>query len=229
MIEATPSPPAGWIFTIYLRRLLKKHFSSIELFGNIPQPNPDLPLLLLPNHSTWWDGFFAWHLNEIHFKRPFYLMMLQEQLVKYPFFRKLGVFGIEQGNAKGMLSSLNYAVDLLGQTPPPMLTIFPQGVLKRSLSRPLDYKKGLDWILKRHSGKITVLPLAIRCEFTDQQLPITWFEFAEGIEADSSNFPGIQQLETIETELLEKLEDRILGGETGINILNSKTIMEQNA
>ncbi|MEL6824230.1 MAG: lysophospholipid acyltransferase family protein [Calditrichota bacterium] len=188
-----------------------------------------MPVLLLPNHSTWWDGFFAWHLNEVHFKRPFYLMMLQEQLLKYPFFRKLGVFGIDQGNAKGMLSSLNYAAKLLEQTPPPILTIFPQGELQRSLKRPLDYKKGIDWILKRYSGKVTILPLAMRCEFTDQQLPVTWFEFADGIEADSTNFPGINLLEKIETDLLESLESRILAGEVGMNILSGKTIMEQRA
>lgn len=229
MIEATPSSPAGWVFTIYLRRLLKKHFSSIEIFGTIPEPDPALPVLLLPNHSTWWDGFFVWHLNEVHFKRPFYLMMLQEQLLKYPFFRKLGVFGIDQENAKGMLSSLSYAVELLGQSPPPILTIFPQGELQRSLKRPLDYKKGIDWILKRYSGKVTLLPLAMRCEFTDQQLPVTWFEFADGIEADSANFPGIDQLEKIETELLEQLENRILAGESGINILNNRKIMEKPA
>ncbi|MGH1366172.1 MAG: lysophospholipid acyltransferase family protein [Calditrichia bacterium] len=220
MIEANPSASAGWMFSIYLKRLLKKHFFSVRLLGDVPEPAPEHPLLLLPNHSTWWDGFFAWQLNEQLFRRPFYLMMLQEQLQKYTFFRKLGVFGIDPVNPKGMLSSLNYSVNLLNQLPPPILTVFPQGELLPTRQSPLGYKKGVDWILKRYAKPINLLPLAIRCEFTAEQLPLVFFEFGDLINLSSSGFEGIHWLEEQEMDLLNQLDKRIIAGERGLDLMS---------
>jgi len=220
MIEATPSASAGWIFNIYLKRLLKKHFFSVRLLGNVPEPAPEQPILLLPNHSTWWDGFFVWQLNEQLFGRPFYLMMLQEQLQRYSFFRKLGVFGIDPANPKGMLSSLDYSVKLLNQLPPPILTVFPQGELLPTRQSPLGYKKGIDWILKRYAGPINLLPLAIRCEFTAEQLPLVFFEFGDVINLSGSDFEGIRWLEEQETHLLKQLDERIIAGERGWDLMS---------
>jgi 1-acyl-sn-glycerol-3-phosphate acyltransferase len=59
MIKANPTRWAKFIFHIYVMRLMKRQFHAFHLFGDLPQPDPDLPLLLIPNHSTWWDGFLV--------------------------------------------------------------------------------------------------------------------------------------------------------------------------
>ena len=76
MIKANPTRWAKFIFHIYVMRLLKRSFHSFNLIGNIPKSDPELPLLLIPNHSTWWDGFFVYLLNDQFLKRELYMMML---------------------------------------------------------------------------------------------------------------------------------------------------------
>ena len=64
MIKAQHNWSADKIFRIYIFRMLKKHFASVTLFGKLPESDPLLPTLLIPNHNTWWDGFFVYFLNE---------------------------------------------------------------------------------------------------------------------------------------------------------------------
>jgi hypothetical protein len=59
MIQAQHAAWADRIFHPYVTWLFKRHFHVVRLLGKIPETNPELPLLLLPNHSTWWDGFFV--------------------------------------------------------------------------------------------------------------------------------------------------------------------------
>lgn len=53
MIKAKHSHRAKTIFNWYVTRLLKRHFHAISFFGDKPVFANDLPLLLLPNHSSW--------------------------------------------------------------------------------------------------------------------------------------------------------------------------------
>jgi 1-acyl-sn-glycerol-3-phosphate acyltransferase len=113
MLQPQPSKLARMIFNPYEEYLLKKNFSHFYLFGNIPSPDKEKSLLVTPNHFSWWDGFFIDYAVRKLFNRNFYILMLEEQLRKYKFFRKLGAFSIEPKSKKGMLESLLYAGNLL--------------------------------------------------------------------------------------------------------------------
>ena len=97
VIGLSRSPEKNLIFLPYILRQFRKTFHGLYFLGPVPTPDPTLPLLITPNHSTWWDGFFFYTLNKRIFRRKGYLMMLEEQLSKYRFFRRIGAFGIEPG------------------------------------------------------------------------------------------------------------------------------------
>ena len=222
MIQAQHRLWADMIFQPYLTRLFKRHFHEIQLLGELPKIPDHLPLLLLPNHSTWWDGFFIYLLNKRVFQRTAYLMMLEAQLSKYKFFRKIGAYSIEPKHRQGIVESLEYTVALLSEGTP-LVSIFPQGQLLPWHTRPLDYKRGVEWILQKYGKPVTLLPLAMRTEFLGEKRPKVFFLFGEVNAFDSDTFHGMDWLENTQTTLLDELEIRILRQEVGQNLLYSKT------
>ncbi len=218
MIRAQHRLWADIIFQPYLTRLLKRNFHKIQVLGTPPEIPDDLPLLLLPNHSTWWDGFFVYLLNKRIFHRTVYLMMLEAQLSKYQFFRKIGAYSIEPENPRGVIESLEYSVELLKRDGS-LVTIFPQGQLDPWHTRPLGYKRGVEWILQKYGKPVTVLPLAIRTEFLGEKRPTAFFLFGDTSLYDARTFRGIDWLEETETALLDALASRILRQEEGQDLL----------
>jgi len=224
MIKARHTAWAERIFHPYVLWLFKRHFHAIHLLGQVPETNPDLPLLLLPNHSTWWDGFFIYLLNKKFFRRKIYLMMLEEQLSRYKFFARLGAFSINPQSAGGIKSSLRYSVDILKENaaPRPMLCIFPQGELLPWDRRPLIYKNGLETIMSGYAGKANLLPLAIKTSFLNEQLPEAFFLFGENIITNSNTFAGMPRLREIEETLLDELSRKIVRGEKGAILISRR-------
>ena len=219
MIRAQHRLWADIIFQPYLTRLFKRHFHEIQLLGAVPEVPDDLPLLLLPNHSTWWDGFFVYLLNKRIFQRTTYLMMLEAQLTKYKFFRKIGAYSIEPEHRRGVIASLEYTVELLNREMT-LVSIFPQGQLLPWHTRPLGYKRGVEWILRKYGKPVTLLPLAIRTEFLGEKHPSVFFLFGDASSFDAETFRGIDWLEATETALLDDLTSKILRQETGQNLLH---------
>lgn len=218
MIRAQHSLWADLIFQPYLTRLFKRHFYEIQLLRESPEIPDHLPLLLLPNHSTWWDGFFIYLLNKRIFHRTAYLMMLETQLTKYKFFRKIGAYSIEPEHRRGVIESLEYTVELLNREMS-LVSIFPQGQLLPWHTRPLNYKRGVEWILQKYGKPVTLLPLAIRTEFLGEKRPSVFFLFGDVHLSDTETFRGMDWLEETETALLDDLASKILHQEAGQNLL----------
>ena len=82
----------------YLRVRFKTDFQAIAtLAGDLRQKlDPKHPALLVANHMSWWDGFFLIHLQQqLWPETPHYSVMLESELRKFPFFRKIGAIGVE--------------------------------------------------------------------------------------------------------------------------------------
>jgi len=221
MIIARHTAWADWIFAWYLPGLCKRHFHKISVLGKIPATTPDLPLLLAPNHSTWWDGFFVYLLNKKIFRRKIYLMMLEAQLARFKFFARLGAYSINPHSAGSIKNSLRYSIAALNEkmTPRPMLCIFPQGELFPWDQRPLVYKNGLETILSGYGGKANLLPLAIKTEFLNEQRAEAFFLFGENMLVNRNTFSGMQHLQESAETLLEDLKRRIIQKEAGMVLL----------
>jgi hypothetical protein len=210
MIKAQHAAWADRIFHPYVLRLFKRHFHAIRLLGAAPETRLDLPLLLLPNHSTWWDGFFVYLLNRRIFRRKIYLMMLENQLARYRFFARLGAYSINPQSVSGVKESLHYSCALLNEKimPKPMLCIFPQGELLPWGARPLIFKPGVEKILSGYGGEVNLLQLAIKTEFLNEQLPEAFLLFGENMVANGKTFAGMKNLQNFTENLLDELSQR---------------------
>jgi chlorobactene lauroyltransferase len=228
MIETNHSKWADRIFQFYILRLMRKHFYSINILGEVPILPSGSPILLLPNHSTWWDGFFIYLMNLKFFQRPLYLMMLEEQLSKYKFFSRVGAYSIDLNNSKGVIQSLKYTLKILKQTvePAPLVCIFPQGEMFPPGKRPIRAKSGYQWIINHLDRDIITLPLGIRIEYLDQQFPEVFFQLGKPV-VDSKKLDSAA-IEMRLTDILDSMLDLISAKNRGSVLLSGKiSVSEQ--
>jgi len=204
MIEAQHRAWAHLIFKPYIRHLTAKHFSALHRVGDWPEINNNDQLILLPNHSTWWDGFFVYLLNESLWKRRLYLMMLQEQLQRFRFFSKVGAFGIDRESTAEVKKALRYSLDRVADSGN-MLCLFPQGELQPYGVRPIEYGRGVEFMLKQ-LPQARVLLLGIRAEFVQEQRAAVYMTAEEASGAD------IKELSCRHARLLGKLDQSIVSG-----------------
>ena len=229
MIPAEHKKWADWIFQHYLYWLLKRHFYAIHLFHPIPCFNPEKPLLLLPNHSSWWDGFFIYVLNKKILHRKVYLMMLEEQLKENRFFRFLGAYSIKSDSYRDVKDSVEYTINLLNKKEaPPLVCFFPQGELLRWHTRPMAFKRGLEFIVKNIETEINVCFLGIRIEFLGEQRPEVFIQFSS-VRKINNTYPYSQkELESEFETFLDLLEKKIVDGTEAETIFTGKkSINEQ--
>jgi len=226
MIAARHEQWAEWIFFPYVRRLLRGHFHALRLLGEIPELDPTRPLILVPNHGTWWDGFFVYILNRLLLRRKLFLMMLDEQLSRYRFFSRVGAFGIRPGLPRSVAETLRYSAAVLRE-PGNALCLFPQGVLRYHALRPLGYQRGLERILRLCGTKVQLMPLGIRCELLQDQRPEAFFLADRCHTMDAAGFAGIPWLENEAQGLLERLEAGIRNREPGRILLEGKTPLDE--
>lgn len=229
MIKAHHKWSAEKIFRIYVYKLLRKHFASITLLGQFPKLDPILPTILIPNHNTWWDGFFVYFLNETVAKQNIYLMMLDEQLKKYPFFSQVGAYGINPDNPKSTLTSLKYTLDLLKESTSPksMVCIFPQGELQPWDPERMTFMPGVEWIIKKWNNPVNLVPLAIRVEFLEHQLPHVFFMANKNHIVDKNAFKGLDWLETTCKNQLLKIQKSVIEKQSGDILLSGKSSIQK--
>jgi len=211
MIKARHQWWADKVFHLYIYRMIKKHFAGLGHFEPFAELDPDLPTLMVPNHNTWWDGFFFYFLNREIYHRNDFLMMLESQLSKYPFFSRIGVYSVNPENPKSALRSLEYTVDLMSlQTKPrSMICIFPQGELQPWNPGIVQFKSGIEWLIKKYEKPVNLVPLGIRCELKELQTPEVFFSAPENHIVDRKSFEGILWLEKTCSDLLFQLEQSI--------------------
>ncbi len=228
MLQARHNRWADQIFKIYLGRLCRRHFRAITLTNEPPLLSKKHPLLLLPNHSTWWDGFVVYLLNRSFLRRPFYLMMLERELRKFPFFQRLGAYSIAPASPKKILTSLQYTLEIFSAAPSAMVCMFPQGELLPFARRPLAYRPGIEWLLQRCPPQLSVLPVGIRAEFLGDQRPEIFVRFGSPAPAQTMVESNLRQMEALHETLLDELQADILQGRKAIELLRGESSINNN-
>lgn len=130
-------------FRWYIRRIVDRSFHRVEQCGTLKSSNKSI--LLLANHVSWWDGFWARHLNDTFFHRQFHAMMLEDQLRKHWYLKYCGGFSVQK-KSRSILESLNHAADLL-MHPNNLVLIFPQGKIGSQQQWTIHFERGVERIL----------------------------------------------------------------------------------
>lgn len=199
MIKADHKYWARAVFNIYIKRLFKKHFNNFYLVNGPPDISGK-KLIITPNHFSWWDGFFIDFVNEKIIKRKLHILMLENQLRRYWFFRKLGAYGFDPENAKSTIETVNYTKEILADKNN-FSVIYPQGEIFPYDQKPLSIKEGLKYFIKDSESDLSILSAAFKIQHEDEMLPNIYCRFGNLIEADSirNNF------EIFKTEFKENI------------------------
>lgn len=222
MIKAKKNRWADFVFKSYLEHLFRSYFHAFYLSGKAPVFDPDKSILLLPNHNSWWDGFFCFILQYNIIRRSGFLMMLEKELKKNRFFSKIGVFSIDPSSLKGNRESLNYTLQLLNSHQHPFVVIFPQGELLPWNFSNIEYQRGIDFILRHINNPVQICQLAIKCEFTSHQRPDVFFMFSQNMVINEKTSMNPKKLSESHSELLENLQNQILQKEYGTDFWRGK-------
>jgi 1-acyl-sn-glycerol-3-phosphate acyltransferase len=165
-----PAKHSYWfqkVFGLYLRYIAWRDFHKIQIIGNYEDKG--LPLLVIANHMSWWDGFWIMLLNRKIMKRKFHVMMLEEQLRRYSFLRMLGAFSIRK-RSKTAIDTLQYAANLL-KSPGNMVLIFPQGEIQSQHKYPFRFQNGWGRIFANLDQPIQILMIVNIVDYFSQRKP----------------------------------------------------------
>ncbi len=174
-------------FQWYALWLIKRKFSKVNIIGNFNEKN--LPVLLIANHISWWDGFWAMYLNLKILKRKFHFMMLEEQLRKFWLFNYTGGFSVNK-KAKSVIETLNYTGELLIDSAN-MVLIFPQGEIQSMHLQSFQFEKGINHILRSKDETIQILFMANLVDYFSTPKPIVNI-YIEGYQGLPFIFESIQ-------------------------------------
>lgn len=156
ILKAKHHPVIYPFFKFFTALRIKTTFNAVHIIGSFKDSN--LPILLISNHVSWWDGFWAEFLNQKLFKRKFHFMMLEEQLRKYWFFNYTGGYSVKK-NSRSILESIEYSSDILSKKEN-VLLIFPQGEIQSMHCQSFIFEKGLERIFSLIKNPVQILFLA---------------------------------------------------------------------
>lgn len=123
----------------YTKILISIFFGSVKYIGQYEEKG--LPILMISNHFSFYDGFIQILLNLKVFKRRFNFMMLEKELSKNMILTKIGASSISKGK-RSSIASIDYAVEML-QDKENLFLFFPQGKIRSIYTREFSFEKGL--------------------------------------------------------------------------------------
>lgn len=133
LIPATPREGFARVFTWYTRRLLRKRFHRVHITPRSTAMLAELdefdgPAVMCCTHASWWDPLVALHFQRGLLGRRIHFSPIDfQQLRRFGFFRKLGLFGIDPDSASSVAAMKEYIDGLRRVHPRLTLGITPQG------------------------------------------------------------------------------------------------------
>lgn len=178
MIPARKSRLFAWWFARDARARIERAFSAIRArgLGELARALEEGPVLVVSNHTSWWDPMVLVHLCTNVLGADAYAMMKAENLERLPFFAKVGAFGVRVEDPADGAAAIRYAAKLLDR-PGRLVWIFPQGREVPITRRPLGFQPGAAQIA-RVARKARVIVAAVRYEHGARPEPELWLSFA---------------------------------------------------
>ena len=158
------SPGAWWFVDQTFGRWMDVRIRAIRSLLPSAAGLPHGPLLFVPNHTSFWDGFIIRRIQKrLRPNTPLYTIMLEEELERRPFLRKLGGMGIRPGDPRSFRAVVNELSRRLETQPDACVAFFPQGRIWPSFRRPLGFLPGVGTLVRR-IPVLNVLPTGLHLE-----------------------------------------------------------------
>lgn len=168
------------------------------------------PLLVVSNHTSWWDPLVILHASQHLLETDGYALMDAKNLRKLPFFSLVGGFGVDLDRPEDGAAVMKYAARLLDR-PGKLCWVFPQGRERPITERPLGFRPGAAEIA-RVSKRAVVVPAGLRYEFAGEERPFLYLSLGPPMEPERDvKAARAGQEEAVEAELTRI--DRAIRGE----------------
>lgn len=158
-------------FDGFTKRKLKSDFHHVNIVGEWNQS--ENATIIIGNHVSWWDGFWAMYLNKRFLNKRFHVMMLEKQLAERQLFTKAGAFSIDPGN-RSVIESLNYTAKLLSNSEN-CVVLFPQGKINSLYQNKIGFEKGIEKILQKSPPVQLLFYVAMVDYFSEQKPELTFY------------------------------------------------------
>jgi 1-acyl-sn-glycerol-3-phosphate acyltransferase len=141
---ALRSPRHLDFFDFMFTRFFAKHMRALRVARwGLPELPAGKPAVIFANHPSWWDGVaFMLLYRRLLPERPLFTPMDAAALEKYRFMKRLGVFGIETGSARGSVAFLRVVEKVLAD-PAHILWINAPGRFSDPRERPVPIAPGM--------------------------------------------------------------------------------------
>ena len=179
IITARPHPLARAFWGRYFEWSVRRAFHTVYVSGAAhlePWRTRSIsePLIIAATHASWWDAALAIVLSERWTGIESYGIMEHKQLVRYQFFRGIGMMSVVRENPRSALRTIQHAADTLQGTSR-VLWMFPQGTLIHQDQRPIVCEPGVG-ILAAKLPAVWIVPVAMRYELLREQRPYSWID-----------------------------------------------------
>ncbi len=154
-------------FKFYAVYKIHRSFNQTVISGDYHDKG--LPVLLLSNHLSWWDGFWAMYVNVKLLKRKFHFMMLEEQLKRFSFFINTGGYSVKK-RSRSVIDSINYTAEILSDKEN-MVLLFPQGKITSIYNQTFIFENGIGHIINKIKGKIQIIFMANLVDYFSDEKP----------------------------------------------------------
>ncbi len=159
---------AAWSFR-YVRRLFARRFhgvhlerASLELAAKLYEGHE--PLLIVMNHSSWWDPLIFVFLHGAFVRtRRVIAPMDRSQLERFSIFRRVGVFGIDPDDPRSLAAMIRYVEGELAVDRRSVIFITPQGKFVDARS-PIENRPGAATLASR-VAEMRVVAVAVEYGF----------------------------------------------------------------
>jgi 1-acyl-sn-glycerol-3-phosphate acyltransferase len=182
------SPALCAFFIRVMRRQMRRHFNGVRIDTAGDPRGFDMrrlegrPLIVYSNHPSWWDPAFYILLSSQCFPgRAGFGPMDEAALRRYPFMRRIGIFGIEPDTRRGAAQFLRTGREIMDH-PDAMLWVTAEGAFTDARVRPVTLRPGVAHLMAR-SRNAVALPLALEYVPWNERLPEALCRFGDPIEA----------------------------------------------
>ena len=145
--------------------------------------------------------------REVRGDRDHFAPIEADALARYPFFERLGFFGVEQGQGHGMRRFLRTSHAIL-ERPGSALWITPQGTFADPRSRPLALKPGLGSLISR-LDRAVVVPLALEYAWWEERKPEALARFGYPFHLEREWLRSPQEWSAVLAERLEETQEAL--------------------
>jgi len=147
----------------------------VKITGEFLEKN--LPILVISNHVTWWDGIWTMFLNIKYFNRKFHFMMLEDEIKKDKVPNNVGGYSVKKGS-RSIIETINYTAELLS-VKENMVLLFPQGKIESLLTPSIQFEKGFNNILKKIQNEVQIIFLVNLVDYFSNMKPNVYMYFKE--------------------------------------------------